>query len=280
MLAVKPVRRLLHKTFWKLAHYLADKPVPPNRPAWVQVQRGTLTGGWLFVDVRDGAQNEMVQGVFDDFFYDALVKSGFDFAGKTAWDIGAHIGYHSLQLAQLVGSEGHVIAFEPNPYNLQHVRKHLTRNPALADRIIVRSCAVSDIDGKVSFRFSPDLAKSSLGFLASSGPPSNLLAAKAYEGFLAEPVQANRIDTLIAEGLTEPDLIKIDVEGAEGAVLAGAESLLASHHAVLAIEIHSIKDMHAVQRILCKSGYQSEILDAPHATANRAFILAVPEAGA
>ena len=56
-----------------------------------------------------------------------------------------------------------------------------------------------------------------------------------------------------------PDLVKIDVEGAESAVLSGATSLLADHRPGLIVEVLSVEQQHDVGRRL--GGYRTSMLD-------------------
>ena len=77
------------------------------------------------------------------------------------------------------------------------------------------------------------------------------------------------IDGLIAEGVPAQQFIKIDVEGAEHLVLAGAERCLAQHHAAMIIETSNGELM----RQLCNSGYAAFRIDAGN-------LLLVPASGA
>jgi FkbM family methyltransferase len=49
-------------------------------------------------------------------------------SGDVCLDIGAHIGYYTLVAARIVGSQGHVFAFEPSPQNYERLRANVERN--------------------------------------------------------------------------------------------------------------------------------------------------------
>ena len=55
-------------------------------------------------------------------------------------------------------------------------------------------------------------------------------------------------------------ILKIDVEGGAGAVLAGAQTLLALHRTTIYIELHGPEEQKAVRELLAKSGYQAQTL--------------------
>lgn len=248
----------------------------PN-PHWIQVQRGPLEGGWMFLDENSPAywEQEMAQGSFDPFIYDELAK--WDCVeGATFWDVGAHIGYHSFCFAALVGPNGRVFAFEPNPSNIERFRLHLDRNPSLSERIDLQSVALSNADGEASFEFSSvvDDGTSTGSHLSNASLPSE---PEAYSDFQSTTVTTARADTLVQTGAVPgPTIMKIDVEGAEQLVLEGAGGLLAKFKPLLFVEVHNITQMFEVHRILLKADYEMEILDAEHASLSRCFTVARP----
>ncbi|MCK5653082.1 MAG: FkbM family methyltransferase [Gemmatimonadetes bacterium] len=138
--------------------------------------------------------------------------------GDRVWDIGAHKGYVSMALSRSVGEEGSVTAFEPSQENLWFLRKHIEWNALTNVRIF--PVAVSDVDG--SGRFGG--RGSSVTFRLGQGSESVRVATLRI---LAKE-----------EGLSPPDVLKIDVEGNEGAVLRGAGDLL-TDEMLLFISVHS-----------------------------------------
>lgn len=217
----------------------------------------------------------MADGTFDLFFYEELRKWA-DLAslnGIICWDIGAHIGYHSLGFAAL-GAE--VTAFEPNEHNARILRMNLERNPELGRRIRHLPLALADRDGEMTFIQSSDLSGASSGSHLEGG----FQPLDSYTGFNHVKVPVARIDTLIEErGEKKPDILKIDVEGNEALVLRGGQKLLTNHKPVLLIEVHHILAMLEVQGLLLRYGYEIKLLDKDHATPSRCFIVAYPSAG-
>ena len=141
--------------------------------------------------------------------------------GDTVFEVGAHIGYITLYFAQLVGSRGRVHAFEPGDNNLPYTRQNLAQRPQIT--LIEKS--VGDHEGRVTF-YLEDLTGQNNSLV------QDYLGLKATEGqAIKAGVRPVTVDLVTLDGYAEntgikPDFIKIDVEGAEYGVLAGATKLL------------------------------------------------------
>lgn len=237
---------------------------------WHEIQGGPAQGANMLLPVPlEPWAKETLAGEFDSFLY-AAIKCLRPLAGACCWDIGANIGYHSLAFA----SQGaNVIAFEPNETNANRFQLHLEKNPALAPRIKLNRMAVADRDGEMSFVESGDLEGASSGsHLSDATPP---LGAAVYAAFHQSVVSAVMIDTLIEQrGVPAPDVIKIDVEGAEHLVLRGGRRMLGRRKPLLLVEVHHICVMLPVAEFLLSAGYQIEVIDRENATPSRCFIVA------
>lgn len=138
------------------------------------------------------------------------------------WDVGAHFGYYTL-LASRAASSGHCYAFEPSPGNLWYLRHHLQWN-GIANAV-VQPIAVAGEDGERQF--------------GSTGTGSGRLEGGN------QTVHTRSIDSLVQSGACKaPTFLKIDVEGAEAEVLAGARGLLKTGIATFCIATHS-GELHA-----------------------------------
>jgi FkbM family methyltransferase len=135
--------------------------------------------------------------------------------GDVFVDVGANIGYYSLLAGERVGTAGSVLAFEP----YAPVRERLLRNIAL-NRLqnveVIPSC-VGSSTGRI--------------FLAAPQQASNAGTASMQDAPSASSVEVGvvRLDEAMAG--RRATLIKVDVEGHEAAVFAGAEQLLRSDQA-------------------------------------------------
>lgn len=246
-----------------------------NVPNWHKIEGGVLTGKQIYVNSNEEAFKKMIDGSYDAFFYDYL--KGKTLENKTIYDVGAHIGYHTFCFAKLVGASGSVIAFEPNPFNRGRLETICSRNPDVAQNIHVVEFAVSDKCGDIDFNFSPNIEDltSSGGFISGSYKPRS---DKEYRhaDFRRCTVMTITLDEFISKQneCKYPDLIKIDVEGAEHLVLYGASELIKLKRPLLLIEIHSVVAMLKVSEYLFSLDYEFKLLEVDRAS--RCFVAAEP----
>jgi FkbM family methyltransferase len=147
--------------------------------------------------------------------------------GSIAIDVGANLGEWALPLARAVGRSGRLYAFEPWPRAAAALRRSFVLNNLVQGRLI--ECAVSNADGRAS------LAVPIVTSSAVDGGRSRLGAANPTEE--AIEVTAVTLDGFCAaEGLQRLDLLKIDVEGHERAVLKGAAATIRRLRPVIIIE--------------------------------------------
>lgn len=142
--------------------------------------------------------------------------------GAVFVDVGANSGYFTMIAAGLVGPQGHVVAFEPNPSVRERLERNIERN-GFRDRVRVSGCALSDRSAEHAQLFVP----AHDGF--STLVPTLTHAHEYLEGAPAIDVHTRRFDDWIATAeLDTVSLMKVDVEGAELQVLAGMAGSLAS----------------------------------------------------
>jgi FkbM family methyltransferase len=151
------------------------------------------------------------------------------------WDIGANIGFYSWVVRQHPAVQ-EVVMFEPDPTNFALLNKTIRKNAILNCRTM--NVAVSDCCGEALFRL--DRASGAAGSLAAIPHLENSQSLQyAYNVNETITSRTVAIDALIADGWPAPSLIKIDVEGAEHLVLAGARSYLRGASPAMIIETRS-----------------------------------------
>ncbi len=174
--------------------------------------------------------------------------------GMKIFDIGANAGFYALAFSRLTGAAGHVWAFEPFAENASNVLHHLRLNAI--GNVTLLQAAVADRSGVAGFQIAQS---NSMGMLAAH--------AKEYL------VPTVALDALIQNGtLPMPDLIKMDVEGAEASVLEGAKTLLRQRTTVLLIALHGDVPMRACLTLLHEAGYEAFALDGKALTADAPFV--------
>jgi FkbM family methyltransferase len=169
--------------------------------------------------------------------------------GDVVYDIGANVGFYSLLASVLVGDAGHVYSFEPFPDNLRELNRHLKLNHV--ENCTVIDAAVSSVDGEAAFDPSGDRCT---GHLAAAGTLR---------------VRTLKLDSLVEEwAMRPPNLMKIDIEGAEYECLLGAASVVQQFRPKIFLATHGREIHSACTELLTKWRYRLASLDArpPDAT--------------
>jgi FkbM family methyltransferase len=144
--------------------------------------------------------------------------------GGVFYDIGANVGFFSLLGARLAGPEGRVFAFEPAPDNAAAIRHNASINGMSNISVIARAVSASAGVGKLQVVDDQSWSK-----LADYG-------AHPFTERVME-VELVAVDELVGE-LPPPTVVKIDVEGAELAVLEGMRATIDAHRPAIICELH------------------------------------------
>jgi len=148
------------------------------------------------------------------------------------WDIGANIGFYSW-FVRRHSSIREVVMFEPDPVNFSLIQKTIRKNSITNCRAV--NAALSNRAGEALFLLDP--ASGAAGSLDEVSLQENEASLhNAYQ--LEETIQCRTvtIDALISDGTPAPDLLKIDVEGAEHLVLEGGQNCMTNHRPAMIIE--------------------------------------------
>jgi FkbM family methyltransferase len=148
--------------------------------------------------------------------------------GWTVADVGAHCGYYSVMMADLVGPDGRVVAVEPNPGAASLLRRSAMLN-GFGERIRISESAAAATDGR-AILYAPDGSAGGSSLVTRFGEPGPECERIG--------VATTRLDSLLAEE-KRVDFIKIDAEGSEEAIVAGMEQILARHRPALALEFNA-----------------------------------------
>ena len=230
--------------------------------AFIQVQRYVLKRKFIsiFTEPLKGFKwstkynYEYITGDYED--KDTLdVFCSWMKADTVFYDLGANVGYYAF-IANLYISRGKIYSFEPMPANIDTFKKHLQLNEK---RLINKSIqllpyAVSDKEKEVIF-------SNNDATIEGNTYVNSVLHTDSSKDLR---VKCFSVDGLIESGYLKPDIIKIDVEGAEYDVLRGAERTLLKYKPNILLATH---DCHlpGVQKLcvdLLKGlGYELTLLD-------------------
>jgi FkbM family methyltransferase len=144
--------------------------------------------------------------------------------GMNVLDIGATIGWFSVNMAMLVGPEGRVDAFEPRDELARYLRRTVAENRL--GNIVVHRLALGRANATGIMTFDENKPPGSTHLMIGDDPPP---------GEATQPVPLRRLDSIVWGGV---DFIKIDVSGAERLVFDGAEIVLNRDRPLILSEIN------------------------------------------
>lgn len=159
--------------------------------------------------------------------------------GDICYDIGAFRGYTAGVFA-LAGA-ARVFAFEPMPENQETIQRVFAMNPNLPLTLVPK--AVADMEGAQKLEIHRDQSMNRLGSVPGVGGGERIR------------VETTTVDATATKTGKHPTLMKIDVEGAEEAVLKGAPKALNESVRAVFLEIHLGEAERNCRRILEEAGF-------------------------
>jgi FkbM family methyltransferase len=164
----------------------------------VALQKITINNNTLFLDIGDSL-NLTLNDDFSPKITDILKKNIKK--GDTVVDAGAHIGYFTIILSDLVGNDGKVIAFEPNPTTFSILKKNIETNNL--SNVILEPLALSNTESEEYIQEDDQSAGSTIYKNCSDGIKIKTITLDKYFND------------------KEINFIKIDVQGSEFNILNG-----------------------------------------------------------
>lgn len=156
--------------------------------------------------------------------------------GGVAYDVGSYVGYLSMVMSKRVGATGSVYAFEAYPRVVEALHANISQG-GFENAAIVRQ-AVGDSDDPVRFA---TFDYSTVGHIARESTPDDATMLE---------VAGTTLDRFVyGEGNPPPDLVKIDVNGAELSVLAGADRLFREHPPHVLVEVRSSTEAEVTEHM-------------------------------
>ena len=198
---------LVRRLFYFLYRWLAPKGI-----ILIKVREHKM-----YVDARDmgPAKTLLTHGSWErgttKVFEDIIQK------GMVVLDIGANIGYFTLIAAKLVGEEGKVFAFEPEPYNFDLLVRNIKLNSY--HNVFPAQKAIAGKNGRAIL------------FLDKTRWGRHSLSRANVRDFSGNSVEVDvqTLDDFVKDFGDRVDFAKIDVQGAESAVIQGMENIIDSN---------------------------------------------------
>ena len=228
----KPLAGLIRGTLNKAA---------PSGLAVVNIAAGRLEGMPMLLDMQ--TEKDFWLGTYEPEMQSALgelIKPGM-----TVYDVGANIGYVTLMLAKLTGSQGKVFAFEALPDNVERLHRNVELN-GFNERVSIFPGAVAANAGEVKF-----LVHQSGGMGKAAG------SAGRDEHYLREITVASiSLDEFVYTlGNLPPQAVKMDIEGGEVMALPGMKRVLSEARPLMLMELHGPESARAAWDVLTSAGY-------------------------
>jgi FkbM family methyltransferase len=176
------------------------------------LQRADVFGYCLSLDLADQIQRNIYFGTFERL-ETALVRRYLQ-PGMTVVDVGANVGYYTMLAASIVGEAGRVCAIEPSPDLYRCLEKNVKAN--CIPQVQTVPIALGDADGDLNLYVPKHRGNNTPTMIANAGGRPVRVRVRTLDQFMNE------------SSLHKIDLLKIDVEGYEARVLAGAKQALSS----------------------------------------------------
>jgi FkbM family methyltransferase len=169
--------------------------------------------------------------------------------GTTVFNVGAHIGIHAIYCGRLLQGKGIVYAFEPWPENAAALKRNIELNTGRVSNIVHVNAAVADTVGTHPF---------------SKGQTDGThhLTDLGEEAAIQVPITT--LDAFCQSNRVGPDLMLIDVEGKEIAVLSGASGTIERYRPKLILEHHGAEFRSALMKWLDAANYKVTIIGSRH----------------
>lgn len=172
----------------------------------------------VYIDLMDcGVSRHILFGDYERAETD-LIRSHLS-EGSVFVDIGANIGWFTLQSSRWVGDSGKVFSFEPRPSTFEHLSESIRINGL--ENVTIYNVALSNEVGSATL----------MATEGHSSPGSSYLGKG--KGI---PVTLSTLDDLLPP-LDRLDVIKMDVEGWEPNVIKGAVQTIRKFHPIILSEI-------------------------------------------
>lgn len=166
-----------------------------------------VDGHYMFLDSLDSL-NLLIWGTHEPLMTRILKK--YVKKGDIIIDIGAHIGYYTLIFAKLVGKNGKVFAFEPDPTNFNLLKKNVRGNGY--DNVILEQKAVSDKTGGIRL------------YLSEHNYDHRIYDSQDDRQSI--PIESIQLDDYFKNYEGTINFIKMDIQGAEGLAVLEMTKLL------------------------------------------------------
>lgn len=182
-------------------------------------------------------ENKIASGTWEPYVKDKFKVQ----KGEVIMDVGAHIGYYTIQLANILGKIGGVVSIEPDIRNFTLLKKNVLLNSLSNVTLINAAIGRTSCDAKITLGLDPMFSA---------------LNNKRHSALPPQNVKVFSIDDLVKKlNLKKLNWIKLDIEGGEMEALKGALNTIRHFCPKFLIEITSTEDRPIIQALFTKENY-------------------------
>jgi FkbM family methyltransferase len=217
--------------------------------------RGPARGLRFRLDIRTRMESSYWLGKYDLKILRAIANICQQ--GWIIWDCGVYIGFYTVFFSRLVGPNGKVVAFEPDPNNLQRAKNNVDLNKLHNVRFV--HTAIGAPLGETDFILSNNTNSHLPGSYVGASMNTYTSIEQAESSF---KVLCTSFDELfLNKDIPSPNLIKIDIEGAEIEALQYIHQLTQDQRPLLVLELHNPDCDAAAWSFAQREGYVLKSLD-------------------
>ena len=165
--------------------------------------------------------------LFMQYIYSIIIKKG-----DYVIDVGANHGIHTLQLSELVGEEGKVIACDAISTNIIDIKSKLLMDNVLFHCAALTKPEIANEMKEIEFHYYPD----NDGYSGIKGKMNEKIKSREHIITVPTITLDKIIDCMHLKNVVRISFIKIDVEGGDFDVLLGSEAILKEHKPVVVFE--------------------------------------------
>ena len=229
----------------RMLWYLRQWAYPPLHIAPPRHRTATLPSGYrIRVNLSEMTGGDLYWGVPRLDEAERVVFASLLRPGDVVFDVGENIGLYTLTALSVIGPKGEVYAFEPSPISRGLLEQTLAINEI--HTVKVEPVGLSDHEGAATLYLNSQSGCTSLGETGRG----------TVYGVKEIPLMT--LDTYVdTRAVHRIDCIKVDVEGFEGDILAGAQKVLREQNPVLFIELdtkNKQKESNTPEKIMTTLG--------------------------
>jgi FkbM family methyltransferase len=174
-------------------------------------------------------------------------------SGMVVWDIGVYLGFYTALFARLVGAHGKVVGFEPDPTNLERARANIRLN-GFQNVTFVEAAIGEPVGEAVLIKTRNTNSHIHGAFVGNNAEEYRERTLLEHEEIT---VRCLSLDQAYADpGIPKPDVVKIDIEGAEEFALQHLHLLAADVGPTIILELHNPRCDAAAWEFARREGYR------------------------